>query len=78
MVGDVKSKRKREKKAVAWMIALYCRKQHKGKDELCEECSELLEYAGRRSDQCPFMETKTYCSNCKVHCYQPEMRERIR
>ena len=24
------------------------------------------------------METKTFCSNCKVHCYRPDMRERIR
>lgn len=24
------------------------------------------------------METKTLCSNCKVHCYKPEMREKIR
>ena len=24
------------------------------------------------------MVTKTFCSNCKVHCYKPEMREKIR
>lgn len=24
------------------------------------------------------MEVKTFCSNCPVHCYRPEMRERIR
>ncbi len=24
------------------------------------------------------MEEKTFCSNCTVHCYRPEMRERIR
>lgn len=24
------------------------------------------------------METKTFCNNCKVHCYKPEMREKIR
>jgi hypothetical protein len=23
-------------------------------------------------------ETKTFCSNCNVHCYKPEMREKIR
>ena len=27
---------------------------------------------------CPFMEKKTFCSNCTVHCYKPEMRERIK
>lgn len=36
------------------------------------------EYAWARSDACPFMENKTFCSNCKVHCYKPEMREKIR
>lgn len=30
------------------------------------------------SGKCPFMENKTFCSNCKVHCCKPEMRERIR
>lgn len=24
------------------------------------------------------VETKTFCSNCNVHCYKPEMREKIR
>ena len=31
-----------------------------------------------RIHKCPFMETKTFCSACKVHCYKPEMREKIR
>lgn len=38
----------------------------------------LSQYAMQRSDKCPFMETKTFCSNCRVHCYKPEMREKIR
>ena len=38
----------------------------------------MEEYARARSDKCPFMEEKTFCSNCKVHCYKPEMREKIR
>ena len=45
---------------------------------LCAECAALDAYARQRSDRCPFMETKTFCSNCRVHCYQPQMRERIR
>ena len=24
------------------------------------------------------LETKTFCSNCRVHCYRSEMREEIR
>lgn len=78
MAKDIQSKREREKLIVSQMIALYCRKQHKKKGELCADCAELQEYARLRSDKCPFMETKTFCSNCKVHCYKPEMREKIR
>lgn len=75
---DVQSKRQREKEMVGAMIALYCRKKHGTGKGLCPECEALLEYACRRSDCCPFMETKTFCSNCKVHCYRPEMRQKIR
>lgn len=70
-------KREREKRIVTEMIRLYCKKNHHT-NELCSDCCELAEYASMRSDRCPFMETKTFCSNCKVHCYKPEMREKIR
>lgn len=75
---SVESKREREKVLVSQMIKLYCRKKHKSQNGFCPECRELDEYAKQRSDKCPFMETKTFCSNCKVHCYKPRMREKIR
>ena len=77
-MGDVQDKREHEKWVVSQMIALYCRKRHHTRDMLCDECAALDAYARLRSDKCPFMETKTFCSNCKVHCYKPEMREKIR
>ena len=67
----------REKRVVAEMIALYCRDHHKTAKP-CADCAALIEYAHMRSDKCPFMENKTFCSNCKVHCYKPDMREKIR
>lgn len=81
MAKDVQSKREREKAMVSQMIALYCKKNHKAlakTDGLCPECRELDAYARMRSEKCPFMETKTFCSNCKVHCYKPDMRQKIR
>ena len=76
---DLTQKRDREKAMVSEMIGLYCRKQHGSKKgQLCPECAALEAYAHHRSDVCPFMENKTFCSNCKVHCYKPEMREKIR
>lgn len=75
----LEKKREREKQMVSQMISLYCRKKHHTKrGELCEECKALNEYAKLRSEKCPFMETKTFCSNCRVHCYKKEMREKIR
>lgn len=78
MQRSVEEKRAREKMIVSQMIAIYCRKNHHTKNGLCPDCAELDIYARLRSDKCPFMETKTFCANCKVHCYQPEMREKIR
>ena len=78
MSTKIEKKREREKKMVSQMIQLYCKKQHHSKDGLCPECAALDAYARMRSEKCPFMETKTFCSNCKVHCYKPEMREKIR
>ena len=77
MKQDIATKREREKAMVSQMIALYCRKNHHTK-ELCPDCTALADYARQRSDKCPFMESKTFCSNCTVHCYRPEMREKIR
>lgn len=72
------AKREKEKELVSQMISLYCKKKHGGRHGLCRDCAELDDYARARSDRCPFMETKTFCSNCKVHCYQPAMRGKIR
>ena len=76
---SIQDKRQWEKKVVGQMIEVYCRGKHgTAKGELCTECGRLRDYAWMRSDKCPFMETKTFCSNCRVHCYRPEMREQIR
>lgn len=76
---NIKNQRKkeREKMIVSQMIEIYCRKNHGGK-KLCPDCAQIRDYAWLCSDRCPFTETKTFCSNCKVHCYKPDMREKIR
>lgn len=76
--SKIESKREREKRTVAFMIRLYCNKNHGTKNTLCDDCEALTQYAMLRSDKCPFMETKTFCSNCRVHCYNTQMREKIR
>lgn len=78
MESDIQGKREKEKEVVSWMIQIYCRKKHGMKTGLCQDCATLAAYACARSEQCPFMNEKTFCSNCRVHCYKPEMRKKIR
>ena len=77
-MDSITRKREQEKRVVSEMIALYCHKYHGAKHGLCDDCAALEGYARSRSDHCPFMETKTFCANCRVHCYKSEMREKIR
>lgn len=75
----IEDKREREIRVVTQMIQIYCRGRHKSRrGELCPLCQKLAEYAAQRVQRCPFMETKTFCSNCKVHCYRAAEREQIR
>ena len=68
----------KEEKTVEAMIRIYCRGRHKTRNTLCDDCSNLLDYARRRLDTCPFQEGKTSCGSCRVHCYKADMREKIR
>lgn len=69
---------KREEKTVAAMIEIYCRGKHGTGKGLCAGCLELNEYAMARLAKCPFKEDKPTCANCRVHCYKPESREKIK
>ena len=69
----------REKKLIPVMIRSYCRGKHGTKgEEVCEECKALTQYALFRLEKCPFKVNKQFCSFCKIHCYKPEMREKIK
>lgn len=68
-----------EKRIVALMIALYCRKKHKN-NSLCDRCKTLVEFTAERLDKCVYGEQKPACIDCKVHCYRTneEMRSAIK
>lgn len=64
----------KEKRISFLMIDLYYKK-HK---ELSNgEKEELKKYVELRLNKCPFQENKTFCSNCKIHCYKKDMKEKI-
>lgn len=68
----------REKNTIKLMIEIYCKKNHGSKASLCDECSELLEYAEKRLTLCKFGEEKSTCSRCPVHCYKKDMKEKVK
>lgn len=73
------SRSAKEVKVLRKMIEIYCRgHKHTSDGQLCSSCKALLLYARERSAKCPFGENKSFCNNCTIHCYKPEMREQIR
>lgn len=79
-IKKVANKTDKEKKIVKLMISIYC-KGHKHlclQGEFCQSCNDLIEYVDKRIERCPFIETKSYCSNCTVHCYKKDMRIKIK
>jgi hypothetical protein len=84
----VSGRLRREEKTIRLMIALYCRHHHGDSGrapgaepsdaELCAECAALAAYAHLRLAHCRFGHGKPTCARCTIHCYQKDMRERVR
>ncbi len=73
----LKSKRlERERITIGIMIDFYCGKNHGL--VICDDCRELKDYAFQRLINCPFEDDKPVCSNCTVHCYKSDMRQRVK
>jgi len=45
--------------------------------QLCDDCFKLLSYSVARRELCT-QAPKPSCKNCKIHCYAPEYRQKIR
>ncbi|WP_346267040.1 nitrous oxide-stimulated promoter family protein [Thiorhodovibrio winogradskyi] len=60
---------RREKRTIAAMTHLYCQDHHGTTGGLCDDCAELVNYAHRRLDYCPFGESKYTCLDCRINCY---------
>jgi hypothetical protein len=69
---------KREARTIETMIQIYCHDRHSREEQLCPDCADLLEYALARLEKCPFQENKCTCAKCPIHCYKPNMREKVR
>lgn len=72
----------RELETIRVMTRLYCQDHHgdvaRDASGHCPGCAELFAYQHKRLLACPFSPDKPTCSNCQVHCFGPEQRERTR
>lgn len=66
-----------EKRTIKAMIKLYCRKNHHNKN-LCSDCCALFEYTIEKLDKCPLITHKPLCKECHIHCYKPDMQQKIK
>jgi hypothetical protein len=69
---------RREKKTIKAMVHIYCKAKHGTHGELCPDCTEFFEYAKMRLNKCPFQENKTTCGKCRIQCYKPDMKEKVK
>lgn len=77
-ISETVMEKQKDMEIVNLMIAMYCRGKHHGKKgELCDDCKALADYVALRREKCPFGDDKPFCSNCKIHCYKPDMRAKI-
>lgn len=49
-----------------------------GTRKLCPECARFMEYAVARRIRCPLEAEKPSCKHCRIHCYAPAQREKVR
>ncbi len=68
---------KREEQTVEAIITIYC-KRHHGTLSLCKECLELRDYCWEKLSYCRHGYRKPTCGRCKIHCYKPAMKKKIK
>lgn len=71
-------KLERERRTIEAMIEVYCHGVHGSAATVCDECAELMAYASKRLEKCPYQDDKPPCAKCPIHCYQPKRREQVK
>ena len=71
-------------KVLIKFFKIYCETKHKHREKtsednikLCSECQEILRYSIVKREYC-HLDPKPPCKKCKIHCYKPIYREKIR
>lgn len=73
-----RSQLEKEHETIKTMIQMYCKNCHKSHQVMCQDCTDLFKYAEERLKNCQFGEEKPTCDSCPIHCYKPELRDKVR
>ncbi len=60
------------------MVKMYCDHHHDKINSICNNCNELTKFANERINLCVFQNDKPVCSECQIHCYRMDMRDKIK
>jgi len=66
-----------EKKIFEKMVLIYCKKKHKY-DSACMDCREIIKYGHNKINNCIHGKEKPFCSKCTVHCYEKNIKEKVK
>jgi hypothetical protein len=82
---------KQDIRLIGKFVEVYCNGKHQpreklpfnlpenlGERQLCDECADFMEYSVARRLKCPLEVEKPSCKHCRIHCYAPKQREKIR
>jgi RNase P subunit RPR2 len=82
---------KNDIRLIGTFVEVYCSGKHRGADRsqttlpngmgvrtICPECAAFLEYAIEKRLKCPLEAEKPTCKHCRIHCYDPTRREKVR
>jgi len=76
-VTDNRQRQQSEIDIIDRFTQVFCRKNHGTAEELCDACQELRDYAVSRLMKCPY-DPKPPCKQCPNHCFEADMRLRIK
>jgi hypothetical protein len=87
----VTKQQKKDIRLIGKFVEVYCNCKHcdaemssfvlpAGLDSrmVCQECASFLEYAITKRLNCPLEAEKPSCKHCRIHCYTPQQREKVR
>jgi hypothetical protein len=87
----VTRQQKNDIRLIGKFVEVYCAGKHRtveraplslpadmGERTLCPECRSFFEYAITKRLKCPLEAEKPSCKHCRIHCYDPLHREKVR